>query len=618
MKPASLTSSNDVIRFRIKLAAVVLLFPLAGYLVYRLYTVQITMHDEYLGKARARYTTTKVTTAKRGEIFDHEGHLLVSNIPAAVVTADPGNLTGEAQRKKLAYLLSANLDRNYRDCYERLSPTRVKRDKEGKPVTGTDGKPVLVPSRYAVIARDVPLATAEKLKEIARINRINGVLFFNEDAYMRTYPKGTLLSNVLGYTNLVDDSFVPQIGLEKQLNQEITGNSGLESYERTRDGLPLSYGMHESVASRDGKNIYLTIREPIQAILEEELDAAFEKWKPKTLYAAIVDPKTGDILAIAQRPTFNPNIRSTFTPEAARTRIVEDGLEPGSIAKPFSVGKALDWRVVTPEDKFDCEKGRWMYLGKPLTDSHAYEMLSVSEIIQKSSNIGTAKIGLQLGPKRVYDTLKLFGLGDKTGLPFPLETSGYVPPLKRWDGLSITRFPIGYGIRVSPVQMLRAYCALANNGLLPQLRLIDRIEDPETHEITKQPILPPKQLFDRPEAHRQLVEMMIRVTEEGGTARKAAIPGYEVAGKTGTSRKFIPGRGYAPGKYFSSFIGFVPARDPALVMLVTMDEPTGSYYAGTVSAPTFSATALRVLRHLNIPPDPARLPAPAANGRTRP
>ena len=599
-------SSNDSIRLRMKFITLLTLVPVAGYLIARLYIVQVESHADYLQKARARYTATRVTSGKRGEIFDQTGNLLVSNSPCVSITADPGNLTGEEQRRKLAFILAKHLDRDYRYFYERLNPLRRKRDARGKPLSNPDGSPMMVPSRYAVIDKRASLETAAKIREQARVNRINALFF--RDGYMRVYPKGTMLSNVLGYTNVVDDSDVAQIGLEKQLNRQMTGDTGRERYERTLDGLPLSYGLHELVKeSRDGRNIYLTIREPIQAILEEELDATYAKWNPATLYAAIADPKTGNILAIAQRPTFNPNIRSTYTPQAVRTRIAEDGFEPGSIIKPFTIGKALDWGVVTSETVIDCDKGAWVYLGRVLRDSHPYDKLTVAGVIQKSSNVGTAKVAMMLGEQRVYQALKLFGFGEKTGLPFPTETSGLLPPVRRWDGLSITRFPIGYGVRVSSLQMLRAYCALANGGRMPKLRLIDRIVDPESGEVTRTPIPEPVRLFEHPEAYRQLIEMMIQVTRPGGTAVKAAIPGYEVAGKTGTSRKYVPGKGYASGKYFSSFVGFVPARSPALVMLVTVDEPNGAYYAATVAAPTFKSTMTRVLRHLNIPPDPALL-----------
>ena len=210
-------------------------------------------------------------------------------------------------------------------------------------------------------------------------------------------------------------------------------------------------------------------------------------------------------------------------------------MEPGSIIKPFTIGKALDWGFVTPQTEIDCNHGVWIYLNKPLRDSHPYDKLTVEGVIQKSSNIGTAKVAMMLGEQRVYQALKTFRFGDKTGLPFPIEESGLVLPVKKWDGLSITRFPIGYGVRVTPLQMIRAYCALANNGKMPQLRLIDRLEDPVTGEVTRIPSPPPVQMFDRPETCATLISMMIKVTQKGGTAVKAAIPGYEVAGKTGTA-----------------------------------------------------------------------------------
>ncbi len=597
-------SNNDTIRFRMKWMAALVLLPAITVLV-RLYFVQVRQHDEFLEKARARYTTTRITSGRRGEIYDVSGNLLVSNVPCVHVTADPSNLGSDIQRRRLAALLAYQLGGDDGEYYRRLRPTRFRYNRKGEPLLGEDGKPVEVPNRYTVIARDLDIDVADAIKKQLQVTRINGVLFFT-DSYKRTYPKGSMLSNVLGYTNVVDDSDVAQLGLEKYYDRQMTANAGREIYERDRIGRPLNYGLHESLESRDGRNIYLTISEPIQAILEEELDKAWAEWKPAALYAAIVDPKTGSVLAMAQRPTFDPNDRSTFSPAASRTRIAEDGLEPGSIIKPFSIGKALDWGVVTPDTEIDCEHGRWIYLGRPLTDTHPYDRLTVAGVIQKSSNIGTAKIAMMLGPERAYQALRSFGFGTRTGLPFPGETAGRLPSLESWrkDGLAITRIPIGYGVRVSPLQMLRAYCALANHGLLPQLRLVDRIQDPVTGVVTKLPVPDPVQMFDNPATCDTLVRMMVKVTEPGGTAVKAAIPGYQVAGKTGTARKYIPGHGYASGKYFSSFVGFVPARDPALVMLVTMDEPKGAYYASTVAAPTFKATCTRVLRHLNIQPDP--------------
>jgi cell division protein FtsI/penicillin-binding protein 2 len=211
-----------------------------------------------------------------------------------------------------------------------------------------------------------------------------------------------------------------------------------------------------------------------------------------------------------------------------------------------------------------------------------------------------------MGDKRLNRVLRKFGFGCETGIPLKPETKGIFRPLNRWDTLSITRFPIGQGIGVSPVQLVRAYCALADHGNLRKLRLVDRIVDPESGIVIKNPAQKALKIFHRSQTWGEIVDMMCLVTEEGGTARRAAIPGYRVAGKTGTSQKFINGA-YSHSKYFSSFIGFVPARNPAFVLLVTADEPKGSYYGGTVSAPTFQNIALRTLRYLDIKPDPALL-----------
>ena len=259
--------------------------------------------------------------------------------------------------------------------------------------------------------------------------------------------------------------------------------------------------------------------------------------------------------------------------------------------------------MVRPETIIDCETGYWIFRGKPLTDSHRIGKVSVTEVIKQSSNIGTAKIGIMMGEKNVYNNLRKFGFGQRTGIPLTPESVGDLKPVNRWDGLTVSRIPMGYALNVTPVQMVRAYGALADNGNLRKIRLIDRIEDPETKEVKVMPYEPPVQMFKNLQAHREIVDMMVQVTGPGGTARQAAVKGYEVAGKTGTSRKYVPGVGYSKGKYFASFVGFVPAHDPAFVLLVTVDSPKGrSYYGGTVSGPVFRAIAERTLKYLNIAP----------------
>lgn len=576
------------------------------FLAWRFYHIQVKRHDYYLSQAQERYTAKRTTSGKRGEIFDRHGHLLVGNMPCVDVSCTPYNIADDEVREIMIPVLVKYFGETPAYYRSRMQRFRTRTNPE-------TGKTEKRRNQYLLLDRSVELITVEEFKADlkaafdAHSRKVpHGVMVYREST-RRVYPKGRMFANILGYSNVVNDEEVPQGGLERRLDDEMTAETGVEVIERTRDNVPLLYGNNQILSeSRDGNNVYLTIDEPIQAILEEELDAAYAKWNPETIYAVIADPRTGDVLAMAQRPTFDPNDRKTFTPMATRTRIAEDTYEPGSVVKPFSIGKALDWGIVSPDTIVDCEKGRWVYYGKPLTDTHDYGKPTVAGVIQKSSNIGTAKVALLMGEENVYHALKLFGFGTRTNLPLPNESVGYLPRPSRWDKLSITRFPIGYGIRLSPLQLLRAYCALANDGKMPQLRLLDRLENSETGAVKYFPTAPQLQLFENPEAHRQLVEMMISVTQKGGTATRAAIPGFLVAGKTGTSKKFNSARGgYASGQYFASFIGFVPARAPRLVMLVTMDNPRGSIYGGTVAAPVFSKTAARILRYWNVQPTEA-------------
>jgi cell division protein FtsI/penicillin-binding protein 2 len=589
-------TSNDAIKVRIKFLAIFFLIAFS-FIFARLYVVQIKRHDELFRKARNQYTAVKTSSGKRGEIFDIKGNLLVGNIPCDNISVDPQIVGGQLKCRKIAAMFAKYLDMNYHEIYEKLMRKTIERKQK-------DGKVETRKLRYTVIAKNVPHDKAMKLKRVIEVNRFKGIFF--KESYMRYYPKSGLLANVLGFTNVDHGKVIAVLGIEKFFNKQMASTKSVLKFERGRDGRPLAYGEKKQAKARSGFNIYLTVSEPIQSIVEEELDKLVAKWKPTAAYVIMADPRTGNIMAMAQRPSFNPNDRSNMSPKAWRNRITEDIFEPGSTMKPIAIGGALDYGLVSAKSRFDCEKGRWYYGGKPLRDSHPMEILDVAEIVQKSSNIGTAKIALKMGDKRLNRVLRKFGFGCETGIPLKPETKGIFRPLNRWDTLSITRFPIGQGIGVSPVQLVRAYCALADHGNLRKLRLVDRIVDPESGIVIKNPAQKALKIFHRSQTWGEIVDMMCLVTEEGGTARRAAIPGYRVAGKTGTSQKFINGA-YSHSKYFSSFIGFVPARNPAFVLLVTADEPKGSYYGGTVSAPTFQNIALRTLRYLDIKPDPALL-----------
>jgi len=592
---------NQVISVRIQLL-VVLAVLLFVSLVFRLYQVQVKRHDELFKRAQEQYTSTAKTSGKRGEIYDLNGNLLVGNIPCCTIVADPSEAGDAAQCRKSAAVLAKFLQLPEEDIYKELmDKKRVKKD--------ADGKEVGVARRYALIAKEVSLPLAEKLGRALKVEKCKAISIQNSSK--RYYPKDELLANILGFTNIENEKTVAVFGIEKFFNRMIEPSAYVDRYERSRDGVPLV--VQPERHALDGVNVYLTIQEPIQAIMEEELDALVEKWQPRAAYAIMVDPNNGNVMALAQRPSFNPNDRTSMNPEAWRNRITEDVFEPGSSMKPVAISGAIDAGVVSPNNTFDCERGRWLFAGKILRDSHPLGVLTVSEIIQKSSNIGTAKIAIRMGEERLYNTLVAFGFGQATGIPLKPETKGILRPLKKWDSLSISRFPIGQGVAVSPLQLVRAYCALANGGHLVKLRLVDRVANPDTGTVIHNPIEEVPSLYKNPGTHQKMVDMMKRVTEEGGTAVKAQVPGFDVAGKTGTSQKFINGK-YSETKFFATFIGFVPAEKPRFVLLVTTDEPKNAHYGGTVSGPCFKEISERTLHYLNVLPDEPPQPTIAKPG----
>ena len=576
-----------------------------GYVARVLYSVQISRHDELFGKAQNTYTTRIETHGTRGEIFDFGGSLLVGNVPTMDIVGDPANIyilnkkdndKTETECRMIADFFEKHCENvNSDEVFRRLS----KRSFTSK---DANGNTVERDCHYAVIATGVKYETAKMLKEKVKELAFHGVSFTS--SYRRNYPKNTMLANILGLTNFSADKFIPVQGIERSLNDAMTATSGSMVYERARNGRPVTFTNSMSEPTLDGYDIYLTIREPLQAIVEEELDLMCERVKPHAAWAILVDPKTGDVLAAAQRPTFNPNDRATMTPETSANRLSELAIEPGSIMKPFVVSYALDKGFVTPNSIVDCEQGVWKYAGRLLHDTHNVGKVPVTEVIKQSSNIGTAKISVMMGAKNLDNALRSFGFGQRTGIQLKPETSGIFRPLEKWDSLSVSRFCIGQGIAVSPLQLARAYCMIANGGYKVDLRIVDRIERGD--DVRVMPVIrEQKSIFANPTTKKMITDMMIGVTEAGGTCTDAAIEGFHVAGKTGTAQKVI--NGAYSNRYYASFVGFVPAEDPKFVLLVTCDDPTvGSRYGGSASGPTFKAIAERALKYMYVQPQMSR------------
>jgi cell division protein FtsI/penicillin-binding protein 2 len=357
----------------------------------------------------------------------------------------------------------------------------------------------------------------------------------------------------------------------------------------------------QDVQSRPGLNVVLTIDARIQQILEEELAPLMAKHSPESAIGLVVRPKTGEILAMANFPTFDPNLRGRDA-AARRNRIITDAFEPGSTAKTLTLAAALNEGVTKLTDQYDCENGAYYFAGRTLHDHENYRVMTVQNIIAKSSNIGTAKVAIRMGQELTYRYFKEFGFGQRTGIPLTGEASGYLPPLKYWKPIHVSRISIGHGVSATPLQTVMAMCAVANGGVLMRPMLVDSLVDEHGNTVAKY----------QPQVSRRVIsESVARTTTEAlksvvdkGTAEKAALEHYTVAGKTGTAQKVVNGQ-YSHDKYYISFIGFFPASDPELCVLVAVDEPvkkTG-YYGGQVAAPVFKRISERAANYLNLKPD---------------
>lgn len=550
-------------------------------LTVHVYRLQVSRHEELYEKAKKKYTTSQTEKGMRGRIFDVDANLLAGNVACRDILAEPRRFT--AERAEIIAALSESLG-----IKPHILAKRFARAFQGD-------NPIV----EMVVQRCVPIDQADRVAAY----RFKGLRF--EDTYRRHYPKGALLANVLGF---LGPGGVGASGVEQTMDADLQPVFGQAFFERDRKGNRISEEERLGTEAMDGADVYLTIREPIQQIVEDELAALVERFAPKAAYAVMAEPSTGALLAMAQCPTFDPNSREEMDPARWRNRIVSDGFEPGSIMKAIAIAGAIDYGTITLDDVFDCEHGYWIFARRPLRDCHQYDDLRVWEIIQKSSNIGTAKIAIKLGRKNLYQTLTRFGFGQATGIGLGEEATGIFRHHERWDSLSISRFPIGQGILVTPLQMVQAYCALANDGLMMQLYLLDRMVGPEPGN--SQCFFPrAKRRCVRPHAARQVTQALKLVTREHGTAPKAAVLGYEVAGKTGTAQKVeryqVNGRwrGRYVNRYISGFIGYVPVDAPAFVLLVVADETSrGGHYGGTVAAPTFSRIAEKTLRYLQVAP----------------
>lgn len=515
------------------------------------------INNEFLGdKGRARFERVLDASATRGRITDRHGAILAVSTPVRSVWAIPEDAD---LKPKQARQLAALLGMNVQDLNRKLAANRD----------------------FVYLKRQLPPPVAEKVREM----KLAGI--HEKTEYRRYYPTSEVMAHMVGFTGVEGGG---QEGVELAFDQQLIGRAGSRKVIKDRRG-----NVVESVGSMkpptDGKDIALALDANIQYLAYTHLKQALEEHHAKAGGVVVLDVHTGEVLALVNLPTYNPNNRVRLVGEQLRNRALTDRFEPGSTLKPFAVALALDKGKVKPDTQIQTAPGKLTIGTATISDSHAHGVLTVEEVIQKSSNVGSSKIALSMQPVEMWTMFSAAGFGKPLQLGFPGEVGGHLRPPAGWRPIEQATMSYGHGISVTLIQLARAYLAFARDGDLPTLSLLRQDVAPATS----------KQLFT-PNTARAMRKMLEMVVLPGGTAPKAQVSGYRVAGKTGTSHKLVDGR-YA-NKYVASFAGFAPVSNPRLVIAVMVDEPSnGQYYGGQVAAPVFSQVMAGSLRSLGVPSD---------------
>lgn len=536
----------------------------------RLVNLMVLDHEKLSQRAAQQYIKEKVFTPQRGVIWDRSLKELATNIETDSLFAVPSQINDTRA-------ISAEIAPIIKVSTGEVDGILSKRKKKS----------------FAWLARRMDRDTSLKLSEL-RDRFDEGEIGFVKEP-KRCYPKGEIASHILGFSNIDDHGIA---GLELVYNDYLKGEVKSVSVGVDAHGRRLGGDIKDAMP---GNNLILTIDEGIQYIVERELSAAMEQWKAKSAVAIMMDPMTGEILALANRPTYDPNSPAEAGAEEKRNRAITDLFEPGSTMKSILASAALEEKVVSLRDMFDVSQGSITVGGKTIRDVHRNGILSFQEVIQKSSNVGSVKIGQRLGAEKYYEYIKKFGFGDKTGIDFPGEVRGILRNVKNWSGTSIGAISIGQEIGMTPLQMVRAYSAIANGGLLMKPYIVSDIISPTGEVIKKVGPVEERRVISKTTSDK-MKDILKTVVEEGGTAQKASIRGNLVAGKTGTAQIFDPKIGrYSPDKFASSFVGFVPADNPRVALIVVVFEPKGASYGGVVAAPVFKNIIEHTFAYLDVP-----------------
>ncbi len=557
-------------RWKIMALALVMVCAAAG-LVSRAYYLQIVRHDFFYTKSLQQSRQAVEIRPERGEILDSRGNKLAISLESESVYVQPHKIVS---KKKAARKLARILPFSSRQIYRKLASKKS----------------------FVWIERDVLPGQAEKIKKL----HLKGVGFVKESR--RFYPNRELAGQLLGFVG-VDSRGLE--GIEHRYDRYLQGKKNIVFLERdARRGI-LDPGDLGSVEGTRGKTVIVTIDRSIQHTVEQELARAVAGSGAKRGLAMVMDVESGAVLAMSQYPFFNPNSFTSSKPYIWRNRAVVDMIEPGSTFKVFTVAAALDQGVVTPDTCFDCEQGKYRIGGRTIHDTHKHGKLNVTEIVKLSSNIGCSKIAARLGKQGLYDFLRRCGFGSRTGIDFPGEKEGMLRDWHRWRDVDLSNISFGQGVGVTPVQLMMAYAALANGGYLVKPYLVQAVVNENGWKVYEHHVASGRRRAFSPKVARQVSAMLEAVVDDDGTAPKARIPGYRVAGKTGTSQKYdSKKKKYSRKNYLASFIGFIPAPEShgKLLVYVMLDEPRTSIYGGMVAAPAFSRIGQRLLAYLNVEP----------------
>ena len=546
------------------LAALLCLWILA--ICFRLVRLQVVKYGFFVQLAHRQQNRTIPVEPRRGNILDRYGHPLAMSIDVDSVFAVPSEVHDP---ESTAAILGKVLNLDPREIVARIESSR----------------------NFAYIARKVDAETADRIREL----NLRGIYFRKEPR--RFYPDRELAAQVLGYVGMDDDGLG---GLERLFDDDLRGIPGQEL---------ISIDARRKWFSRverppdPGQNLVLTIDQTIQYIAERELARGMEDTKAIAGTVIVQNPRTGEILALANRPTFNPNGFNTVPQESLKNRAVSDVYEPGSVFKIVTYSAAIDQHVVTPDDKIDCQHGSIDVFGMKVHDHESLGVVTIAEALAHSSDVAAIKVGMKLGGERLYHYLREYGFGAQTGIELPGETRGLTKPVNRWSKVSIGAISMGQEVGVSPIQVISMISTIANDGVYTPPRIVAGELPPDG---TPKPVV-----FHPAQQHRVVTPMtavQMKKMMEGvvlsGTARRAILNGYSSAGKTGTAQKVEPGTGaYSKTKYVASFIGFSPVNTPAVTIAVILDSPIGLHQGGQVSAPVFKRIAEQVLEYMHVPHD---------------